>query len=93
MVYYDHNRIMATRRNEISDEINRKLFERKDSGGRNRHKWRDGRMSVNLVLLADGTTIDEMFYKGSKAQPPKVMFKDGLGVKNTHMTSCRGGVN
>ena len=32
-------------------------------------------MSVNLVLLANCTAINEVFDKGGKAGPPVVMFK------------------
>ena len=52
-----------------------------------------GRMSVDFILLADGTTIDKVFDERGKTGLPEVMFKDGLGMKNAHMTSSRQGMN
>ena len=43
-------------------------------------------MSINLVLLADCTTINKMFDKGEKTGPPVIVFKDGLCAEDTHMT-------
>ena len=49
-------------------------------------------MCVNLVLLTDGTTINEMFYKGGETWPPVVVFKENLGVEDPHMAGGRRGV-
>ena len=42
-------------------------------------------MSVDLVLLANSATHDEMFDKGGKARPPEIAFKDRLGVEDSHV--------
>ena len=42
-------------------------------------------MGVDLVLLTDHTSINNVFDKGSKSWPPVVSFEDGLGVKDAHM--------
>ena len=49
-------------------------------------------MCVNLVLLTDGTTIDEMFYKGGETWPLVVAFKENLGAEDPHVASGRRGV-
>ena len=49
-------------------------------------------MCVNLVLLTDGTTIDEMFYEGGETRPPVVTFKKNLGVEDPHVAGGRRGV-
>ena len=49
-------------------------------------------MYVNLVLLIDGTTIDEMLYEGGETQPPVVMFKENLGAEDPHVASGGRGV-
>ena len=64
MVNHDHNRIKPRGNREISDEVNRKLFERERDGGRNWTERRDGGMSVNLVLLANSATSNKMLDKG-----------------------------
>ena len=50
-------------------------------------------MSINLVLLADCTSINKVFDKGGKTGPPVIAFKDGLHMKDTHMTREGGGMN
>ena len=49
-------------------------------------------MGVDLVLLTDCTSINEILDKGGKSQPPVVSLKDGLGVEDLHMTREGGGV-
>ena len=48
----------------IGDEIDRKLFERERDSGQDQTERRNGRMSVNLVLLANSTTSNKIFDKG-----------------------------
>ena len=50
-------------------------------------------MSVNLVLLANSATCNEMLDKSGKAQPPEVALNDRLGVEDSHVPQERGGVN
>ena len=50
-------------------------------------------MSVGLVLLADGAAGDKVFDKGREARPPEITFQNCLGVKDTHMTRQRGGMD
>ena len=50
-------------------------------------------MSVNLVLLENGASCDEMLDKGGKAQPPEIAFKDRLGAEDPHVTRKGGGVD
>ena len=52
----------------------------------------DSRMDIDLILLTDGTPIDEVFDKRGKAQPPEVSFKNSLCAEDTHVTRGRGGV-
>ena len=89
MVYYDHNRIMASRGREISDGIDRELFEGKDSRGSDWQERRDSGMSVDFILLADGTAINEVFDKQGATRPPEITFEDDLSVKDTHVF-CSG---
>ena len=39
-------------------------------------------MSVNLVLLANSTTCNEMLDRGREARPPEVTLKDRLSVED-----------
>ena len=64
MVDHDHNRIKPGGNREIGDEVDRKLFEQERDGGCDRTERRNGRMSVNFVLLANHTTSNKMFNKG-----------------------------
>ena len=83
---------MAIRQGKVSDEVDRELFERERVRGGNRDKRRDGGMGVDFVLLADGTAIDEVFDKGSKARPPEVSFKNHFCMEDTHVARGREGV-
>ena len=85
MVNHNHNRIKPGGDREISDEVDRKLFERERDGGQNQTERRNGRMSVNLVLLANSAASDKMFDKGGQARPPEIEFKDRLGVEDSHV--------
>ena len=85
MVYYDHNRVVAIRGREISDEVNRELLEGEGGRGGDGRKWRDGWMGVDFVLLTKGAAINKVFYKGGEVQPPKITFKDSFSVEDTHV--------
>ena len=50
-------------------------------------------MCVNLVLLTDGATSNEVLYKGGKARPPEIPFQECLSMEDTHVTRQRGGVD
>ena len=50
-------------------------------------------MSVNLVLLANSTSHDKMFDKGGQAWPPEIVFKDRLGVEDSHVAQEGGGMD
>ena len=76
MVDHDHDRIKPGGEREVSDEINRELFEGERDGGWNRTERRNGGVSVNLVLLANSATSNEMFDKGGQAWPPEIAFED-----------------
>ena len=64
MVDHDHNRIKSGGNREIGDEVDRKLLERERDSGRDWTERRNGRMSVNLVLLANSATSNKMLDKG-----------------------------
>ena len=38
-------------------------------------------MCADLILLANGTTGDEVVDKDGKSRPPKVAFDDGFGAE------------
>ena len=50
-------------------------------------------MDVDLVLLAEGAAIDKVFHKGGETRPPEILFKDSLGVEDTHVTHGGGRVD
>ena len=50
-------------------------------------------MGVDFVLLTEGASINEVFYKGRETRPPKVTFKDSLGMEDTHVTHGGGRVD
>ena len=85
MVDHDHNRIKPRREGEVGDEVNRELFEGERNGGQDRTESGHSRMSVDLVLLANSTTHNEMFDKSGKAWPPEVMLNNRLGVEDSHV--------
>ena len=64
MVDHDHNRIKPGGNREIGDEVDRKPLEWERDSGCDWTERRNGRMSVNLVLLANSTASNKMFDKG-----------------------------
>ena len=64
MVDHDHNRIKSRGHREIGDEVDRKLLERERDSGQDWTEQRDGRISVNLILLANSTTHNKVLDKG-----------------------------
>ena len=74
MVDHDHDRIKPCRGREVGDEVNGELFKGEGNGRLDREQRRCDRVSVGLVLLADGTTSDEVLYKGGETQPPEIPF-------------------
>ena len=93
MVDHNQNRIVAHRQWEVSDEIDRELSERERNSGWDGVQRGDDRMSVDLVLLANHTTHNEVFDKSGEAWPPEVTFKDSFGVKDTHVSREWGGMD
>ena len=53
----------------------------------------NSRMSVNLVLLANSATCNEMFDKSGQAWPPEVTLNDRFGVEDPHVPREGGRVN
>ena len=93
MVDHDHDRIKPRRRREISDEVHGQLLKGESDLGPDGKERRDSQVCVGLILLTDGATSNEVLYEGGKAQPPEILFQDGLGMKDPHMTQERGGVD
>ena len=85
MVNHDHNRIKTEGNQEIGDEVDRKLLERERDSGRDRTERWNGRMSINLVLLANSTTSNKMLNKGGQAWPSEITFKDRLSAEDSHV--------
>ena len=50
-------------------------------------------MRVGLVLLADGAAGDKVLYEGGETWPPEIPFQERFGMKDTHVTRQRGGVD
>ena len=72
MVNHDHKQIKAFRWWQVCDEINSQTLEGAGGGDRERGKRRDGRMSVDLVGLADGASLDEASDERRQTWPPIV---------------------
>ena len=51
---------------------------------------RYGWVCVYFVLLANGTTSDEVIDEGRESRPPKVAFDKGFGAKSAGMSEGRG---
>ena len=93
MVDHDHDRIKACRGREIGDEVNRKLLKGKSGGGLDGEQRWDHRVCVGLVLLADGAAGDKVLHEGGETWPPEIPFQECFGMKDTHMSCQRGGMD
>ena len=61
------------------------MFERKRRRGLDgRERW-IYRVCASFVLLANGTTGNEVIDEDGKSRPPKVSFNDGLGAEASKM--------
>ena len=72
MVNHNQKGIETIRKWKVGDEITGDLLERVRTGRQNGKKWRVRRVSVDLVLLAQGTAMDIAADKGYKTWPPKL---------------------
>ena len=52
-----------------------------------------GGFSTITVLLADGAAGNKVLHKGGETWPPEILFQDRFGMKDTHVTQQRGGVD
>ena len=86
MVDHDHDRIKSRRRREVGNEVNGQLFKRERYSGRDREQRWDNRVCVGLVLLANGATSDKVLHEGGETRPPEILFQDGFGMKDTHVS-------
>ena len=71
MVYHDHERIEARGGREIRDKIARDLLEGTRGDGLNGRQGGHGGVCVNLILLAEGTTLYVAADEGGKTGPPE----------------------
>ena len=81
------------RKGQVGDEIDGKLFEREGRGGLNGRERRGHRVCANLVLLANGTTGDEVIDEYRKSWPPKIVFNNGFGAKTSKVAREGRGVD
>ena len=93
MVDHDHDRIKARRGRKVGDEVNRELFKGERDSGFDREQRGYNGVSVGLVLLANGTTSDEVLHKGGEARPPEIPFQKRFGAKDTHVSRQRRGMD
>ena len=59
---------------------------------RNRNKWWANQVSVYFVLLAYGTSFNELVNIGSQTRPPEVLFKESFGMESTCMSKSGRGM-
>ena len=59
VVDHDHQRVMSIEGGEISDKVDRELFERQGERRRDGGKWGMSGMVIDFVLLAYGTSSNE----------------------------------
>ena len=93
MVDHDHDRIKPRGRREVSDEVNGELLKWESDSGCDREERGYNGVRIGLVLLADGTTSDEVLHKGRETWPPEIPFQKCFGAKDTHVTRQRGGMD
>ena len=90
MVDYDHQRVKPGGLREVSDEINRNLFEQEKGFQWDRVERRYSRVGVYLVLLAYGASSDKVVDEGRESPPPEVMFYKDFGMKSAGMSEGQG---
>ena len=90
MVDHDHERIIAERGQEISDQVNQQWLKWASATGGDGGKCRDSRVGIDLHLLAKGTTRDIVVDEGGHTWPPIILRQQGVGVKESPMAGSEG---
>ena len=72
MVNHDQKGIETIGKGKVGDQITGDLLKGAGAGGRNGEEWGTGRMGVDLVLLARGTSADITMNVRGEARPPKL---------------------
>ena len=72
VVNHDHERIISTRGQEISNQINGQLLKQLGAVGGNGRECGDSQVGIDLHLLAKGTARDKVVDEGGHTQPPVV---------------------
>ena len=93
MVDHDHDRIKSRGRREVGDEVNGELLKGESDSGFDREERGYNGVRIGFVLLTGGAASDKVFYKGGEARPPEISFQNCFGVKDTHMTRQRRGMD
>ena len=87
MVNHDQKGIKTIRKGKVGDYIAGDLLKGVGAGGRNGEEWGVGRMGVDLVLLAGGTSLDITANVRGKAWPPKLQGNKLASFENARMAS------
>ena len=90
MVYHDQERIKSTGKRKVSDQVDRELLERTGAGGGEGGQCGNGRVGINLHLLAKGATSNETADKQRHTRPPVVARQQGVCVKEAFMSRSEG---
>ena len=92
VVDHNHNGVHSAYFREISNKVYGELLKRKGCRRCDGVQWRANWVCVHLVLLAYGTSFDELVDIGSQARPPEISFQEGFGVESTCVPECRRGM-
>ena len=89
MVDHDQKGIKTIREGKVSDQITGDLLKGVRAGGQNGEKWGTGWVSVDLVLLARGASLDITANVRGEAWPPKFRGNKLASFENTWVTHSR----
>ena len=81
MVYHDQNRIVATGKGQVGDEIHRDLLEGAGAFRGDRGERGVGWVGVHFVGLACSTAGDEFVDEGGHSWPPIILLEKRNGVE------------
>ena len=87
MVNHNQKGIKTIGKGEVSDQITGDLLEGVGAGGQNGEEWGSGRMGVDFVLLACGTSVDITADIRGKAWPSKFRGNQLASLENSWVAS------
>ena len=90
MVDHNHQRVIAMRGQEVSDQVDGQLLKQAGADRGDRGECRDSWMGIDLHLLAKGAPSNKTVDEGRHTWPPVVPRQQGICTEEPPMARSKG---